>query len=704
MKKIVLLILVLCVIITSFGKVVVLAESESSQPSVSGLYIEGTPVLGETLTLNYIVNNPDGSLTDLENKVKWLKQGTKYYVRNADWNYDSKAENLLQTGSLTFTIPDDESLIGKYISVWIPVASITDRGRMRTMGIGPISARKTDDMIASSVTIVPGNDNGVGSDCGDKLLGKFVVPDTSYTCQWYVSDTVEGAFAAIEGATDDNYIIPEELYGKYIKFGITPEGKDTLMSDNVVLVGNAAFGAFVYGKVGTGRCYEGCALNSLSNGIISDIGGAIFTYADSAGTIHSNAHVIADLGTYVKVSQIALKISGVDNDYFTLECSDTGAEGSWTEMVPVELKPGTTNGVVTNKTGISYANFDVPYTARYVKISFTHIKNTTFSEMMVISKEDKSPVLTLEGDEEINLLVGQEYVEPGFFAEDLEDGDLTEYVDIDGSVNINQIGEYVIKYSVTDFASRPHTVTVTRKVNVSNGFQKDGDMAFHKNVEISSGSNPDALVDGNKYTSWTAGSGESSAVVDLGEKKIVSKIEVEETGNNIKWFKLYGSDDGNEYSLIASDDDGVGTYTEDINPCEIRYLKLVVNSDDGGAINSFCVYFDDLGKVKYAADKIKIDAPLNNVTEDLALPDSGYFDTKIDWQSNNAAIVSDNGAVKRGTTDQKVVITATVSLGEFSVTRDFELIVTRKIPIVSGGGGYSSSGQGSGGGSRGGEV
>lgn len=662
------------------------ADTALIQPSVSGVYIDGAPVIGQTLTLNYRLNNPDGSLDNLGERVKWYKQTDKYYLRNVDANNDY-AENLLQTGSLTYTIPNDANLIGKYISVTIPVASVEGNGRMRTVGVGPVYGAKSDDMISSSVTIVAGNTNGTGGDIGDKLFADFVEPDASYGCQWYFSNAENSTYTAIPGATKREFVITDDLYGKYVKFGITLDEGSVLMSDNAILAGNAAFGAFVYGNISG---YAGSALNALTNGISSNQGGGIYTYGGVNSPDHS---VTVDLGRDVEVSDvIATFASSADVDYYVLDCSVSGEDGTWERMETQNGVEGSDNGIImTSKTSALRST----YTARYIRISFTHSKNIIFSELAVISKEDKVPTLVLSGGDVVNVLINQEYKEPGYTAYDPEDGDLTSEVTVSGDVNVNRLGEYTLTYSVTDLSVRSHTVTATRTVNVCNGFKKDGDLAYAKNVTASSGISPEALVDGNEFTSWEFLKGESTAVIDLGSEELISKIEVCETGNNIGSFELYALGDSEEYFLIASSDDGMGNYIEDIDIVRARYLKLKVNCEKSdGKINTFCCYFDDFGKVRYAADMIEIDADLDNVTENLPLPDKGEFGTAISWKSDDTSVISNNGTVYKATSGKNVVLTATVSLGETSTTRDFDVSV-KKISSDKNSGGGGGGGKGS---------
>lgn len=74
------------------------------------------------------------------------------------------------------------------------------------------------------------------------------------------------------------------------------------------------------------------------------------------------------------------------------------------------------------------------------------------------------PELHLLGDSEITLNAGTDYSEAGWEATDNCDGDLTEAVQVEGSVDIYRAGTYELQYSVTDtygnVASAKRTVTV----------------------------------------------------------------------------------------------------------------------------------------------------------------------------------------------------------------------------------------------------
>lgn len=78
-------------------------------------------------------------------------------------------------------------------------------------------------------------------------------------------------------------------------------------------------------------------------------------------------------------------------------------------------------------------------------------------------QETGTAVITLEGEEKTQLLLGTEYNEPGYKAKDKEGNDLTEQVTVDTSA-LNRAGNQKIIYSVADEKGR--ITTVEREVEV----------------------------------------------------------------------------------------------------------------------------------------------------------------------------------------------------------------------------------------------
>lgn len=80
---------------------------------------------------------------------------------------------------------------------------------------------------------------------------------------------------------------------------------------------------------------------------------------------------------------------------------------------------------------------------------------------------DEPPIITLIGDNPLNLNAGNEYIELGATAYDEDDGDITSSIVIDSSlVNTSLAGSYNVTYTVTD--SSGNKTTKVREVNVIN--------------------------------------------------------------------------------------------------------------------------------------------------------------------------------------------------------------------------------------------
>ena len=81
-----------------------------------------------------------------------------------------------------------------------------------------------------------------------------------------------------------------------------------------------------------------------------------------------------------------------------------------------------------------------------------------------ILPDAQPPVITLSGGSDVTLTVGSQYVDPGFTATDLVDGNVATKVTTDGAVDVSTPGTYLVRYTVKD--SSGNQTTVTRKVNV----------------------------------------------------------------------------------------------------------------------------------------------------------------------------------------------------------------------------------------------
>ena len=75
------------------------------------------------------------------------------------------------------------------------------------------------------------------------------------------------------------------------------------------------------------------------------------------------------------------------------------------------------------------------------------------------------PVITLNGDAVIEIYMGSTFVDPGATAYDEEDGEITNSIQVSGSVDTNTHGTYVLAYNVTDSDGNSAAVVV-RTINV----------------------------------------------------------------------------------------------------------------------------------------------------------------------------------------------------------------------------------------------
>lgn len=113
-------------------------------------------------------------------------------------------------------------------------------------------------------------------------------------------------------------------------------------------------------------------------------------------------------------------------------------------------------------------------------------------------EDTEDPVITLNGDNPMELEVGDTYEEPGATAEDDVDGDVSDDIDISGSddVDTSEPGEYDVTYTVSDEAG--NKAEETRTVNVVEA-DNGGDEDTEDPVITLNGDNPMELEVGDTY-------------------------------------------------------------------------------------------------------------------------------------------------------------------------------------------------------------
>lgn len=183
--------------------------------------------------------------------------------------------------------------------------------------------------------------------------------------------------------------------------------------------------------------------------------GSVDTSKLGSYTIHYHASFLfwkgEDSKTVAVVDTIPPEIKlTTDPDHYTLPghpyeeegyTASDNVDGDLTDQVTSEEKDGTVIYKVSDSSG-----------------------NETTVTRTIVYDDPIPPVLTLKGDSEMSIMAGSDYEDPGYTAEDNVDGDLTDKVSVEGSVNTYSAGTYTLTYTVKDNygneASAERTVTV----------------------------------------------------------------------------------------------------------------------------------------------------------------------------------------------------------------------------------------------------
>ena len=100
--------------------------------------------------------------------------------------------------------------------------------------------------------------------------------------------------------------------------------------------------------------------------------------------------------------------------------------------------------VTINKEEVSDKEYKLVYTVE----DSSHNLSTAIRTIELI--DDVAPELKLKGNSKITLKLNDKYKEEGATATDEIDGDLTNKIEIIGSVDTSKLGEYTVTYKVVD--------------------------------------------------------------------------------------------------------------------------------------------------------------------------------------------------------------------------------------------------------------
>ena len=177
-----------------------------------------------------------------------------------------------------------------------------------------------------------------------------------------------------------------------------------------------------------------------------------------------------------------------------------------------------------------------------------------------------------------------------------------------------------------------------------------------------------------------------------------------------EWVNVTYVQNGNTGSLYVngqrkSQNSNMSTYPADLNRLLMNYLgkscyegdaylkdalyadfsiyNTAISSDKVAELAANALSYNDIGNLGFIAmdlEALTLPSCINNLYEGVTLPTKGAFGSTITWQSDNTALLSNAGKVV-GTpeeTRQHVTLTATLTNGEASDTKTFDVYVHKK--------------------------
>ncbi len=191
-----------------------------------------------------------------------------------------------------------------------------------------------------------------------------------------------------------------------------------------------------------------------------------------------------------------------------------------------------TGGTVNSSVGGTYI---ITY-----RVSDSNGNEAVVEREVHVAKDTDPPIITLKGDNPMDLYLGEPYVEPGATAYDSVDGDLTDKIDIDGTVNSDVAGTYTVTYTVSDTGG--NVATAERRVVVAEDDEPP--------VITLKGQNPMPLLVGDTYNEPGA------TAVDNVDGDLTGQIDIDNSDVN--------TSSAGTYEVLYSVSDNSGNKAEKI--------------------------------------------------------------------------------------------------------------------------------------------
>ncbi|MBP3502442.1 MAG: DUF5011 domain-containing protein [Clostridia bacterium] len=218
------------------------------------------------------------------------------------------------------------------------------------------------------------------------------------------------------------------------------------------------------------------------------------------------------------------------------------------------------NNIDTSKIG----KYNITYTAKYKKKSIS----TTRTVNVV---DNEAPVLTLNGESEINIAQDSAYQDLGCYATDNYDGDITTKISIDSDIDTSELGTYTVNYTVKD--SSGNESKLTRSINVV----KRGS----KNISTKRSSGLPVLMYHFFYDKNTGDIGKDANCMEIHDFEEQLKYLTENNYYFPTWDEVKNYVDGKsclpEHSIVITVDDGNQTFFDLAVPIIEKYNVKVTS-------------------------------------------------------------------------------------------------------------------------------
>lgn len=363
----------------------------------------------------------------------------------------------------------------------------------------------------------------------------------------------------------------------------------------------------------------------------------------------------------------------------------------------------TVDGNVGTMPGIYTLNYNVTKDSQNVEVVRRDVIVGDYNEEQLAvanaNANAKYPVITLKGDEVMTVAKGSTFEDPGFLAVDKTDGDITNKVEILGTVESNIVDDYTLTYVARNSlgyvrkAYRKVIVVsdVNNNINVNSGLSNvgfvsgdssinvningsnyaytvlpNGTRTYSANITYETGSNGNYVFkiydkNGNFKTEEVkvnnidsvGPAGACSAIVSIDKTDITVKA-----GDSSSGIDAYSYSTGVDYSDYVSD----STYTTK-GSSTVAYAKV---RDKAGNISTI------MCSVKASDDALVIDGPSNvkvGQTITLSATEKGIVNNKVTWSIDGDGSIASvsNAGVVTGLKEGKVNVKATTPLGKTAI-------------------------------------